>query len=235
MKYVLLALPLLMGNWPVPCRPPFAGDVVIEATVTSVERPVYTCHVTPSQHADGCVGVFPGDTECELILHVADGTSRSATYRPPFGRSWCDVPLGHHTIALCTPTGSLPCEIELRPGAAAVDLVALESQPHAYRYHVHTQVPVAELGTSELTLDSDAVILAAGDQRRILLRGQHLVERVRQRGLTIDACDVAPLQPITSAVPPRGGCAHCGVGDTDPASLCLGLIVLATCLRRRSR
>jgi len=234
-KYVPLALPLLMGSSPPPCRPPFAGDVEVVATVTAVKRPVYSCQVTPSPHAAGCVGVFSGDTECELTLHVSDGTSRSGTYQRGLGQSWCDVPLGRHRIALCTPTGSLPCEIELRPGAAAVDLGVRRSQPLAYRYHVHTASPVAGLGTSELTLDSDGVILAAGDQRRILLRGQNLAARVHQRGLTIDACDVAPVQPVTAAVPPRGGCAHCGVGDIDPASLGLGLIVLATCLRRKSR
>lgn len=221
MKYVLIALPCLLGNQPAPCPPQRADDVVFEATVVSVEPPTYQCSVSDHATDEGprCISIWTG--ACDVTLRVADGTVRTATATAGLGVGWCDVPAGSHAVAVCTPNGPLDCRFDL-PATSGETSIVVRETPR--RLHVRADNPVPGFGT-ELVLATHDVDLEVGSHRQFVVHANHGTPP------GISSCDV---KDVVSRPPPSHGCAHCNAGDPEGFYVAFVTLVLLARRRRRS-
>ena len=217
MKRMLLVLPFLLGNMPAPCPPVGPGDRIVDATVSSVDQATYRCVVAPDPAPAGqhCISTGPDELACDLVLHLADGTARTAHAPAHNGAYWCDLPPGHHTIQLCAPSGPVNCELDL--GGDSLNAHVESSLPTRQRVHLR----LAD-GT-ELTRDSD-FDFRGGERVHYIVR-EHPSSR-------LDSCDL--VEPRTARPPTSHGCGHCAAGPSQPPSFVLvGAMMLI--LRRRRR
>lgn len=216
MRRVVLLLPLLLGNMPPPCPEPGTGDRIVDATVISVEQATYRCVVAPDPAPSGqhCISTGPDALACDLVLHSADGTTRTVHSPAHSGAYWCDLPPGQQTIQLCAPNGLVSCALDL--GADSLNAHVESSLPSRERIHLR----LAD-GT-ELARDSDFEFKG----------GEHLHYIVREHPSSLlDRCDL--IEPPVARPPASHGCGHCAVGPSQPPSYVLVAAVLLILRRRR--
>lgn len=227
MKRVLLALPLLLGNFPAPCPTPGPTDVVFDGTITSVEKTEYRCVVQPPDVPSlGCIEVWPGHQACAIVIHGPGGSSRTVDAPGDVGSEVCDLTAGHYTIEDCADDVRLSCELDWTGAPSSVLVATAGSLPSRYRIHVRADAPVLH-GQQDVVFDADEGRVV-GTRWRFTIRGEHATSADAPLALT--HCDVAA---IPSQHPATRGCAHCAAGDGGEEAYLLAVVVVLALSRRR--
>jgi hypothetical protein len=226
---VALATLFLLGNQPRDC-PPFHG---FDATVVAAERPSYACALPITVPASSTCLETSGGAACSgdrsASITFADSASHTLPLATNGKAAACDLPSGPSTVSLCTPGGTLTCQVVLQKNAlTSIGYVA--SLPHRHRYVVRADQPIPGLGVREVTVDSDEHDLAVGQRWRFQLFTTITddASQPRTSPLFIGPCQV---RPVSRSAQPAQGCAHCSGSEPGGATLAVLLIIVVACVR----
>ncbi len=123
-------------------------------------------------------------------------------------------------------------ERQVRAERSLDDATAL---PHAFRYRVRTDQPLAWYGTDLVTVDSDQHDLPVGSRWIFVLTStidKDYMDHRLPEAFFVGDCDVRAVPPRR---PPAHGCGHCSIAlpGAAPATAALVAAVLVLLTRRR--